>query len=271
MKKIILLLNDYLASFWFGLWLIAIGCLAIVLFNPLLIAISLNYDTNLTGIINIFFDFWMIFLLPLAVISILISVLIWLKKDKNKGNYRGLSALIITLLSVSFLFILITQLNNLNYLIQADAYHLKTVEPLTVSNNTKINQNEQAVINTVTEDSLQKLTNVPAEVKSVFSNNNKTYLSLDILSRNENFNPETNDGLFINQSRRLREFLVDEKTASYVCGVGQDGNASTADIIANTQDIINTLQSGILNKTRAIYEFDLEGGIVKNIYQVCLP
>lgn len=273
MKKIISLFNDYLVSFWFSLLLLVSGCLLIVVFNPILIAISINYNTNLTGLINIISDFWTIFLLPLAVLSILISVSVWLKKDKskNKDNYRGLSALIITLCSLAFSFLLITQLNNLNYLIQADAFHLKTIEPqLIVNPVVTTNQNEQAVINTVTEDSLQKLTNTPAEIMSVFNRNNKTYLSLDILSRNEKFVPGVND-FFINQSRRLREFSVDEKTMAYVCGVGPDGNATTADVIANTQDIINTMQSSVINKIRSIYYFDIESGLVKNIYQACLP
>jgi hypothetical protein len=103
MKKIIILLNEYLSNFWFILLLIVTGWLVMSFFEPISIVVALGNSVSLDKISAILWRFWVLYLLSLAVISIFISTIVWLK-DKADNNFRGFIALIIILFSLSSSF-----------------------------------------------------------------------------------------------------------------------------------------------------------------------
>jgi hypothetical protein len=116
-----------------------------------------------------------------------------------------------------------------------------------------------------------KWENAPAEIKELYTKNDTTYLSIDILSKNPNFNPGVTD-FFINQSDKLREVKIDNDTKFYKCGLGPDNIDTTADISSSTNDLLARIQQKLAEKDLPlIYYFDITGGAVGNIYEQCLP
>jgi|GEM_PF-1693214 len=110
MKKTILLFNNYLANFWFALLLLTISSFLVIFFDPnMSVALSFGKNGEFASLSLILWRFWVLFLLPLAIISIIFSLIIWLK-DKTGNNYRGFSALIIILFTLGLSFLLISKL-----------------------------------------------------------------------------------------------------------------------------------------------------------------
>ena len=110
MKRITLLFNSYLSNFWFVLLLLTISGFIIIFFDPIrAAAFSFGINGEFALISLVLWRFWVLFLLPLAVISILLAVTIWFR-DKEGNNYRGFTTLVIILLTLGFLFLLISKL-----------------------------------------------------------------------------------------------------------------------------------------------------------------
>lgn len=116
----------------------------------------------------------------------------------------------------------------------------------------------------------ETLVNTPAEIKSIFVKNKITYLSIDILSRNPEFLPGVTE-FFVNESTRLTEVHINNNTKAYLCGAGPDGNDTTADVLADTNDFLATIQKKLSNKEYSTYYFDINSNIVQSIYGQCLP
>lgn len=114
MKKFIHLINNYLSNFWFILFLLIFGSFIVIFFDPIR-ATSFSFGINgeFSLISLVLWRFLVLFLLPLAAISILLATIIWLK-DETGNSYRGFSALVIILLSLGLLFIFIPKLSVLD-------------------------------------------------------------------------------------------------------------------------------------------------------------
>lgn len=271
MKKFLFLINEYLVNFWFTIFLLSLGCLLIVFIEPIAIVVVVEKCDVLVKVYDSLWILWKIFLLPLAVISVVINIFIWLK-DKKDNSRKGLVSLIITLLSLSFSFFLISGLINLNYRIKGGDFYVKIGEPKMMIDDSeqyktiKLAEN----INAEVERPLEKWLNTPAEVKNVFVRDGVTYLTIDILSRNPDFSPGVS-AFFINTNNQLREAIISGETKTYICGAGLDGNETTADNQTDTNGVITFIKNLISLNQKAIYYFDIENNIVKNIYQQCLP
>ena len=112
MKKFIILLNDHLSHFWFTILLLTLGGFIIAFLDPWGGAKILESTEKLNQISSIVGRFWTLFLLPLSIVSIAISLYIWLK-DKTENNYRGLSAFIITITTIASVFLFMVKLSTL--------------------------------------------------------------------------------------------------------------------------------------------------------------
>lgn len=117
----------------------------------------------------------------------------------------------------------------------------------------------------------EKWVNTPAEVKKVSIKDNTTYLSLDILEQNPDFQPGITD-FFVNPDSKVVEVSISDDTKSYICGAGADDDFNTADVSISTQTTIENMQQRISNNNGKLsYYFDIEDNMIKNIYQQCLP
>jgi hypothetical protein len=271
MKKILFLINEYLVNFWFTVFLLSLGCLMIIFIEPIAIVIVVEKCDVLVKVYDSLWMFWKIFLLPLAVISVVANIFIWLK-DKKDNSFKGLISLIITLLAISFSFFLISGLINLNYRIKGGDFYVKIGEPQMMVDNTEQYKTIKTAdnINMEAERPIERWLNTPAEIKNVFIKDGVTYLTVDILSRNLDFIPGVSD-FFINKNEQLREVAISAETKTYICGAGLDGNDTTADNQTDTKGVITFIKNLISLNQKAIYYFDIENGVVQNIYQQCLP
>ncbi|MFZ2310572.1 MAG: hypothetical protein WAW11_03445 [Patescibacteria group bacterium] len=271
MKKFLLLINEYLANFWFIILLLTIGCLLVVLIEPMAIVIVVEKCDVLVKVHDSLWTLWKIFLLPLAIISIGLNIFVWLQ-DKKESNHKGLVALIITLLALSFSFSLISSLINLNYRIKGGDFHVKISEPQVMTNDSDQDKDSKMAenINTGVERPVEKWINTPAEINKVFTRDGATYCMINILSLNPDFQPGVSD-FFINKSNQIREVLISGDTKTYICGAGLDGNETTADNQTETNGVITFIKNLISLNQKAIYYFDIENNKVQNIYQQCLP
>jgi len=112
MKKIINFLNEYLINFWFTTLFLMIGGVLVVCFSPLPEIITLSENGVLPAITLALWRFLTIFFLPLSIISITIFLLNHFKdKVTNRNN---VIALVITLISLTTMFLLIIKLQNLD-------------------------------------------------------------------------------------------------------------------------------------------------------------
>lgn len=108
MKKIIIILNQYLLHFWFTIFTLSVGCLSVVQFSNLAYSVDfwetnkLNYLANSIGV------FLFYFFLPLGIVSLVIALIVWLK---FKSSYQGLLALILVILTNVLIFLLITKVS----------------------------------------------------------------------------------------------------------------------------------------------------------------
>lgn len=270
MKKIIFLINEYLTNFWFIVLLLSIGCLLVVLIEPMAIVIVVEKCDVLVKVYDSLWMFWKIFLLPLAIISVGLNIFIWLK-DKKENSRKGLVSLIITLLSLSFSFFLISSLINLNYRIKGGDFHIKIGEPQVINNTEQYKAIAMSDnINVAIERPIEKWINTPAEINSVLTKDGETYFMINILSPNPDFKPGISD-FFINKSNQLREVLISDDTKTYICGAGLDGNETTADNETDTKEVVTFIKNLISLNQKAIYYFDIDNNTVQNIYQQCLP
>lgn len=116
-----------------------------------------------------------------------------------------------------------------------------------------------------------KWENAPAEIKSLSTKNSLTYLSLDMLSYNPNFEAGGED-FFINRNKKLREVKIDSNTKFYECGAGPDNIDVTADVNSSVKNLLVYIQQKITTRDSSIfYYFDITNSVVKNIYEQCLP
>jgi len=115
MKKFILLFNNYLTNFWFTILLLIISGFLVIFFDPnMSVALSFGENGEFYSLSLILNRFLILFLGPLAIISIPLAVFIWLK-DKTGDSYHGFSALIIILLTLGLSFLFILKLVALDY------------------------------------------------------------------------------------------------------------------------------------------------------------
>ena len=110
MKKVITILNQYLSHFWFTILALIIGCLSVAQFSDLAYSIDFWETNKLNYLANIFSTFLFYFFLPLGTISLIISLIVWLK-FKNKNRYQGLVALILVILANVLIFLFIAKLS----------------------------------------------------------------------------------------------------------------------------------------------------------------
>ena len=125
MKKFIILLNDCVLNFWFNLLLLTSICLLFILFKPYILVMYFNRDQEFSHISSIAGG-TLIYFLVLAILSIILSLFIWLK-DKTGNSYRGLASLIVTLTSLAFIFIFIVNLSILQSRINGGDFNYPTI------------------------------------------------------------------------------------------------------------------------------------------------
>ncbi len=103
---------------------------------------------------------------------------------------------------------------------------------------------------------------VPAKLAYLYVTKEYSNVSLDVLDLNPNFVPWVND-YFINENSKTREAVIINKTKFYKCW-----SKSTAlwSVLVNDKDKKLTDWN-----VGWIYYFDIENGIVKTIYESCLP
>jgi len=107
MKKAITILNQYLSHFWFTLFLLITGSLFFSYSHYLIVN---YYDLNIVEwLINFFSGFYLLFLVPLGIFSVVIALFIWLK-NKDENSYQGWVALIWVLLTISSSFMFIARM-----------------------------------------------------------------------------------------------------------------------------------------------------------------
>lgn len=121
------------------------------------------------------------------------------------------------------------------------------------------------------EKSVEVWDNTPAYVKELTMKDGFANLTIDILTKNPNW-PRSSDGsltyeLYINQSPKLREVRFDNSTKSYGCEYGEEVKSVEITTPEQIDDIYNKLSK----YDSVVYIFDIEGDIVKGIYQQCLP
>src|ERR1035437_8320871 len=97
MKKFLISLSDYLVNFWFVIMLLIIGFSLVAFAMPLPWLISFSQSGNLNWLAIILSYSLNIFFLPLALISTIIALIIWLKKGLSESRH-GLTALIFILI-----------------------------------------------------------------------------------------------------------------------------------------------------------------------------
>jgi hypothetical protein len=267
MKKILTLFNNYFSSFWFVFLLLIIGGFVVTYLNPV-IPIASFYLDNLSNFFAVYWYFWLFFVLPVFIISLPFSLFIWVKGGTN--SYLGFIALLLSLLSLGLSFFLNFRLVNLEYQARSAEAQFAIDYSKQIANQPVTSSSEKHILNLVAEDSVPNLKDKPAEVRSIFSENNKTFISLDVLSINDDFFPGTSD-YFINESKKLRLFLIDDKTIFLACGEGVDGNFSTADVPGDINLTLTKIKNNIAAQDKPIYYFDVENGIVQTIYESCLP
>lgn len=112
MKKILLILNNHFSNFWFALFLVVVAAWTLTL-NHFLPHLLNFYKTGGLDAADLLLGslFWWFFI-PLAVISLLIGVYIWIK-GKNK-SYHGFISVIIIIISLASIFFFWGRLNNLD-------------------------------------------------------------------------------------------------------------------------------------------------------------
>lgn len=104
MKKTILILTDYLSHFWFTIFLLMSGFLSFSYSHYFLVNYS---DLGLLGFTtSIFSGFFLYFLLPLSVLSVILFLFVWLK-NKNK---QGLFFLLLSIITPCFNFFIISRM-----------------------------------------------------------------------------------------------------------------------------------------------------------------
>jgi hypothetical protein len=116
---------------WFALLLLTIGGFLVIFFDPnMSVALSLGKNGEFASLSLILWRFWVLFLLPLAGISVLLAAIIWLK-DKIGNSYRGFIALMTTLLTLGLLFLFIPKLSILDQDIKSNTgiFKMPMIEP----------------------------------------------------------------------------------------------------------------------------------------------
>lgn len=103
-------------------------------------------------------------------------------------------------------------------------------------------------------------------------------LSVDLLSRNPNWNTGENEEFFINQSLKIRELNVNDRTIIKNCKSQNPDYYSNFDNSLRSftdyvQDKINKSKNdpGLLSKFGYTAYFDIEGSDITAIYEQCLP
>lgn len=268
MKKIFNLLNNYFANFWFAFLLLIIGSFVVTYLNPIVPIISPWLD-NFSNFSATYWYFWLFFIFPVFLISLPPSLFIWIKGGTN--SYLGFTALLLSLLTLGLSFFLNFRLTNLEYQVRSmeikfATYYSKPIDSQWAASSSE----EKKILNLVIEDSVPNLKHKPAEIRSIFYERNQTLISLDILSLNEEFIPGVNS-YFINESKKLRVFLIDNEAIFLACGEGSDGNFSTADVPSELSPVLIKIKNNLIERDKPIYYFDIEDNVVKTIYESCLP
>lgn len=109
---------------------------------------------------------------------------------------------------------------------------------------------------------------VPAEVKSLQTKNNTTFLSIDLLKINPDFAPDGTQSFFINPDSATLTLATNSETLSYKCGAGPDEDQTTPDIPTELENILGNIQIVAFEPT---YFFDIQNNTITAIYESCLP
>ncbi len=180
-----------------------------------------------------------------------------MKKTKRniKKNLIILATIILVVLLIWFI---ITKTHNKN-----------TTQEVTTPTTTTTNTHEGIISLEIVwpeeEPKDEKRTYAPAEIKAISEKNGTTYLTLDMMTLNPNFQPGVND-YFLNQNSKLRELAIDTNTKAFNC----DNTTPTISVpLTNVIDIIHQWLTN--NNERLTYFFDIEDGKINTIYQQCLP
>lgn len=110
MKKSIIVLNEYLSNFWFAMLALIIGCLSVLQFSDLAYSVDYWETSKLSYLANIFGIFLIYFFLPLSIISIIISLFVWLK-DKTGNSKKGLLVLLLAISTPCLIFFFIIRVS----------------------------------------------------------------------------------------------------------------------------------------------------------------
>lgn len=115
----------------------------------------------------------------------------------------------------------------------------------------------------------EKFQDTPVAIKKIFQKSNETYFSVDVLSPNPDWVPGQTP-FFLNKSTKLRAVAINDSTKYYFCG-----NDNLPDVLVSQQsmiDYINMMLDEADEYDRGVGVYvDIEGSIVKSIYQQCLP
>jgi hypothetical protein len=109
MKKIIILLNDHLSHFWFLLLMGVFACFIVFFLDPQGAILVFGKDWNFGNISTFLGRLWILFLLPLFILSLAISIYVWTKGKEN--NHHGLIGLIIAIISLATALMFISKLS----------------------------------------------------------------------------------------------------------------------------------------------------------------
>lgn len=264
MKKIIYLFNGYLVGFWFVLLFFVIGCFLVIVIDPVQLVIYFGRNGEFSVIATILLRFWTIFLLPLAVISIFLAAIIWLV-DKMGNSYKGFGALVIILLSLGFSFLFNIKLILLDIDIKNGVFDRAIGGPNFISKEGEVIQTIE-LSNPIVEDFSGNLINTPATVKGSFVNNQSPYLLLDLLSYDLGSSSKT----MVNQSPVIEKVYVTQDTKTYICKANSNDLDADAYLETDTMGVLQYMDSLISTNKFPLYYFNVEGGVVKSIYQSCL-
>lgn len=112
----------------------------------------------------------------------------------------------------------------------------------------------------------EKRAYTPGEIKQIFEENGSTYLTLDMLTMNKDFQPGVTD-FFLNESPTIRDLAIAKNAKAFTCGTENipDISVTVETIIMNIQNILSGGQSSIS------YYFDIDDNKINTIYEQCLP
>ncbi len=113
-------------------------------------------------------------------------------------------------------------------------------------------------------------TNTPAFFVKFGQDVGNVLVWLDMLEPNPDFQPGVTP-FFLNAQEEELLVVINDDTKAYECGAGPDGSGTTADVAIDVSTYLANVKEMQAQENNVASYFDIEDGMVKNIYQQCLP